>query len=250
MFKHLKWRKLIPLVIVLGLSYVVVGTDLVGAAAQNELVEAMKAFAKGLVPMAANIFIGLIILCLAYAFYDPIKEGLNKLLALSKHADERGRMVVSRAFVLIYWLVAFFVGISFIAPDLLAKLALGIGVFGAALALAMQGVANDFIAGVLLNFRPKFCLGDEIELNGLAGVKGKVVDIGYVLTVMELSDGTYSVPNREVWGRAVKVTKTPDSGATVTTGGITCAEDARGPGVPAGGGKGTVTGGPADGEKK
>jgi hypothetical protein len=72
------------------------------------------------------------------------------------------------------------------------------------LTLALQGIANDFIAGILLNFSPKCCVGDEIELVGLA-VKGKVTDIGYVQTVVETPTERFEVPNREVWSRAVKV---------------------------------------------
>ncbi len=217
MFKHVKLKKLIPLVIVFGLASIIAGTDVLSAAVQHQVIDLFKSYAQGLVPYTANIFVGLIFICLMNLIYDPMKAGLDKALNISR-ADERGRRVVSRAVLLLYWVFVVIVGVSFIAPDFLSKLVVGFGLFGAAIALALQGIANDFIAGVLLNFRPKFCVGDEIELIGVS-VKGKVTDIGYVLTVLETPEGTLTVPNREVWSKPVKVTRV--SGATAG-GAISC----------------------------
>jgi len=222
MFKHMKFKKLVPLIIIVGLASIFAGTDVLSAAVQTQIVDVFKEYVKGLVPYTANVFVGLIFVCLANLLYDPMKAGLEKALNLSQ-ADERGRRIVSRSVLLAYWLIAIIVGVSFIAPDFLSKLVVGFGLFGAAIALALQGIANDFIAGVLLNFRPKFCVGDEIELIGVA-VKGKVVDIGYVLTVLDTAEGTFTVPNREVWSKPVKVTK-PGAGKSTTSGGLSCATD-------------------------
>lgn len=235
MFKHLKPRKLIPLVIVVGLASLIAGTDVLSAAVQNQVIDLFKSYAQGLVPYTANICVGLIFVCLMNLLYDPMKVGLDKALNLG-HADERGKRVVSRAVMLIYWVFVVVVGVSFIAPDFLAKLVVGFGLFGAAIALALQGLANDLIAGVMLNFRPKFCLGDDIELIGVA-VKGKVTDIGYVLTVLDTAEGTITVPNREVWSKPVKVAKPGGTGAT-TGGAISC------PGADTAGGEAKNAGAP------
>ncbi len=234
MFKHIQWKKAVPLVIIALLATVFAGTDVLSAAVQTQIIDVFKTYVSGIVPYTANIFVGLIFICLANLLYDPLKAGMEKALNLS-NADERGRRIVSRAVLLIYWLIAIIVGVSFIAPDFLSKLVVGFGLFGAAIALALQGIANDFIAGALLNFRPKFCVGDEIELIGVA-VKGKVTDIGYVLTVLETENGTFTVPNREVWSRPVKVTK-PGVGTVTPSGGLSCttAEDGKS-------GKGTADG--------
>lgn len=232
MFKHIQWKKAIPLVIIGVMAYVFAGTDVLSAAVQTQLIDVFKNYVQGIVPYTANILVGLIFICLANLLYDPMKVGLEKALNLSR-ADERGRRIVSRAVLLGYWLVAIVVGVSFIAPNFLSKLVVGFGLFGAAIALALQGIANDFIAGVLLNFRPKFCVGDDIELIGVA-VKGRVSDIGYVLTVLETTEGVMTVPNREVWSRPVKVTKTA-SGQGTEGGGISCASDSsKGTGTAAG----------------
>lgn len=58
----------------------------------------------------------------------------------------------------------------------------------------------------MLSFSPKVKVGDRIELVGL-DVKGIVSDIGYVLTVVQGdNDVRITVPNRELWARAVKAT--------------------------------------------
>ncbi len=223
MFKHIQWKKLIPLLIVVALAALFAGTDVLSAAVQNQIVDVLKGYVKGLVPYTANIFVGLIFLCLANLFYDPLKAVLAKALNVSS-ADERGKRLVARLSQLVYWLIVTFVGLSFIAPDLISKLFLGFGLFGAAIALALQGLANDIIAGALLNFRPKFCVGDEIEIVGL-NVKGKVVDIGYLLTVLETADGTFTVPNREVWAKPVKLSKSAGNSVSTTGGDISCGSD-------------------------
>ncbi len=217
MIKNLKWKKLIPFASVIVLAYMFVGTSVFSVGLQNEMLETGKAFLKGLVPLAPNIFVGLIVLTLAYGLFDPFKEGVSKLLALSKHADERSRRIVSRAAVLSYWGIALVVAATFIAPDLLAKLLVGFGAVGVALGLAMQGAASDWIGGILLNFRPRFRLGDEIQVQGLDGVKGKVIDIGLRETVLELPDGIYFVPNREALGRSIKVMKGDGAAKVVVT---------------------------------
>ncbi len=222
MFTHMQWKKLIPLAIVVALAALFAGTDVLSAAVQNQIIDVLKEYVKGLVPYTANIFVGLIFICLANLFYDPLKAGLAKALNIST-ADERGKRLVWRVAQLLYWLIVAFVGLSFIAPDLISKIFLGFGLFSAAIALALQGLANDIIAGVLLNFRPKFCVGDEIELVGVA-VKGKVTDIGYLLTVLETADGTFTVPNREVWAKPVKLSKSTGTTSATNGGGISCAD--------------------------
>jgi len=242
MFKHIQCKKAVPLVIIALLATIFAGTDVLSAAVQTQIIDVFKTYVSGIVPYTANIFVGLIFICLANLLYDPLKAGMEKALNLS-NADERGRRIVSRAVLLVYWLIAIIVGVSFIAPDFLSKLVVGFGLFGAAIALALQGIANDFIAGALLNFRPKFCVGDEIELIGVA-VKGKVTDIGYVLTVLETENGTFTVPNREVWSRPVKVTK-PGVGTVTPSGGLSCttAEDGKSSkGTADGAGASSVTG--------
>lgn len=203
MLKNLKFRKFIPLLLLVGLLVLAGGTSLFSEAIQVQVLDVFKTFLVSLKPMMANVFIGLIVLCLAYSLFDPLRAVLERGLNLTS-ADPRRRTIVLRAVSLVYWTVAVFVGVSFIAPSFLSQFVVGFGLLGAALTLSLKGIANDFIAGILLNFSPKCKVGDEIELVGIK-VEGKVQDIGFVLTKIEGPEGLLSVPNRELWDRSVNV---------------------------------------------
>lgn len=154
-------------------------------------------------PMVTNFIIGALWLLFAYLIYGRVKSGLQRFLTHSK-GSERGKLVVRRATALGYWVIAIFVGLSFMAPDLLTKLFLGVSIVGAAITLALQGVARDFVCGVFMQFSPKFEIGDEIQVVGI-DVKGKVVDINYLNTFIQTADGKITISNGELWSKAVKV---------------------------------------------
>ncbi|MGD9679655.1 MAG: mechanosensitive ion channel domain-containing protein [Candidatus Obscuribacterales bacterium] len=202
MLRHIKGKKFLPLIILIALAVLAGGTNVFSDALQNQVVEVFRKYLEQLVPMSANIFAGLLILSLMYVLYDPLTVGVDRALAATS-ASNRGKVFVARSLRLAYWVGAVIIGVSFIAPGFFSKIALGVGLLGAALTLALQGLANDLIAGVMLSFSPKVQVGDDIELVGLS-VKGKVSDIGYVMTVIQGSGERFSVPNREIWSRAVR----------------------------------------------
>lgn len=158
-------------------------------------------------PLVTNFIIGALFLLFAYLVYARVKATMQRLLSTSKGSD-RGKMVVRRAVGLLYWLIAGFIGLSFMAPDLLTKLFLGISIVGAALTLALQGVARDFVCGIFMQFSPKFELNDEVQIVGM-DVKGKVVDINYLSTYIQAADGKIAISNGELWSKAVKVLAPP-----------------------------------------
>lgn len=205
MMKNLKLRRFVPFLILVGLAFLAGGTTFFSEALQTQVIAVLKEYLVQLKPMVGNIYFGLLLLSFMYALAEPFRLGVEKALQASG-ADDRGKLVVLRGIRLVYWVVAVLIGVSFIAPAFLAKVFIGIGLFGAALTLALQGLANDLIAGVMLSFSPKVKVGDRIELVGL-DVKGVVSDIGYVLTVVQGdNDIRITVPNRELWARAVKAT--------------------------------------------
>jgi len=202
MLRHIKGKKFLPLIILIALAVLAGGTNVFSDALQHQVVEVFRSYLEQLVPMSANIFAGLLILSLMYVLYDPLTVGVDRALAATG-ASDRGKVFVARSLRLAYWVGAVIIGVSFIAPGFFSKIALGVGLLGAALTLALQGLANDLIAGVMLSFSPKVQVGDDIELVGMS-VKGKVSDIGYVMTVIQGSGERFSVPNREIWSRAVR----------------------------------------------
>ncbi|MEZ5382958.1 MAG: mechanosensitive ion channel family protein [Microthrixaceae bacterium] len=77
--------------------------------------------------------------------------------------------------------------------------ALGIG--GIVLALALQGVLENVIAGAIIYSRRPFVVGDEIRTNGVAG---RVIDVSARCTVIRQFTGELAyVPNSEVLNKAM-----------------------------------------------
>lgn len=209
MFKNFKLRRFMPFLALVVLAFLAGGTAVFSEAIQNQVIGVAKEYLVQLKPMVGNIYFGLVLVSLMYAVYEPITGAIEKILRVSG-TEDRGKVVVVRGVKLLYLTIAILIGVSFIAPAFLAKVFLGIGLFGAALTLALQGLANDLIAGVLLSSSPRFKVGDQIELVGLA-VKGVVVDVNYVLTVIKGENGEkFTVPNRELWSRAIKSTCAPE----------------------------------------
>ena len=93
--------------------------------------------------------------------------------------------------------------------------ALGVG--GLALAIALQDILQNFVAGVLLQVRRPFRVGDQV---GLGDFEGKVVDVN--LRTVELSgyDGVVVyLPNSRVTGAPIiNYTRTPHSRTTLSVG--------------------------------
>lgn len=207
MFKNLPGtlRKLFPTLILIALAVLAGATDIFSHQVREVVSRLFQEYAQKLLPFSVNALIGFVVLNVAYLAYAPIKSVLIRAME-SSGASERGRNLVLRGLQLLYWGGAIFIALTIVAPDVLSKVFLGGSLFLAALTLALQGAANDFICGGLLQFSPRFKLGDNIQLVGL-DVKGKVKDIDYLTTEIESAEGPVRVPNREIWSRAVKVIK-------------------------------------------
>lgn len=83
-----------------------------------------------------------------------------------------------------------------------------LGLSGLILALALRGVAENFVGGVILQTRRPFGIGDTVELVEHTGV---VVDIDSRTTVLRGLDGTHiRLPNAKVLDEAiVNLTREP-----------------------------------------
>src|SRR5260221_7391774 len=84
-----------------------------------------------------------------------------------------------------------------IGVELLPLIA-GLGVAGAAVALAMQGVLGNVVAGMTIILSKPFRVGDYISI---AGVHGEVLDIRLSSTTLGHSDlSRVVIPNRKIVG--------------------------------------------------
>jgi small-conductance mechanosensitive channel len=157
-----------------------------------------------LMPIGVNLLIGVLFLSISYLFYKPIKTALQAALDRAG-ASPRGKSMLMRSMQLGYWLIVVFVVASVVAPEILSKLFLGASILSAAIVLSLQGAAGDLLGGIFLNVTKRFQPGDNIEVIGMDKIKGKVVDIGYLSTIVKLADGEVTIPNKDIWSKPVKV---------------------------------------------
>lgn len=198
-------RKLVPTLFLIAVATLAGATDVFSAKVHELVGKLFFEYGQKLLPFSVNLLVGAIIINVAFVLYQPLREGLERALA-SQGSSERGKNLVLKTVQLLYWGGAILIALTIVAPDVLSKVFLGGSLLLAALTLALQGAANDFISGLMLQFGPKFKVGDEIDVIGM-NVTGKVVDVGYVSTHIESADGRVVVPNREIWTKAVKVVK-------------------------------------------
>lgn len=198
-------RKFLPMLIVLALVAVAAATDIFSLGLQQAIRQALLDYCHKLMPFAIDLLIAAVMVNLAFVFYKPITSGFEKVLDKS-HASPRGKELTLKIFKFFYWAIVLFFVLSLTAAEFLGRFVIGFGVFGAALTLSLQGAANDFICGLLIQFTRKITENDMVKLEGL-DVKGKVTAVGMLSTTVESASDVIRVPNREVWARAVKTEK-------------------------------------------
>lgn len=106
--------------------------------------------------------------------------------------------------------------------------ALGLG--GLVLALALQGVVENFFGALILQSRRPFTIGDTVELGDHVGV---VKDIDSRTVVMRALDGTWvRIPNSKVLKDPIVTLTTESFRRSRLTVGVAYGRSARGPGRP------------------
>ena len=77
-----------------------------------------------------------------------------------------------------------------------------VGAAGLAIGLALQGTLQNIASGIMLLVIRPVRVGEYIDADGIAG---SVEEIGLFVTEMKTFDGVFvSVPNSQLWGRAIK----------------------------------------------
>lgn len=210
LFMLRQYRKLVPAVTLVVLVAIAAMTDLFSHDVQLAVRAAVSEYARASVPFLMRLLTALILLNLVWLAHGPLCGGIESLLDKNFPEDtefgKRGKFLALRLLRLSYWGVAVLVVLSLTAPEFMGKFVIAASVIGAALTLALQGAANDFICGLMIQFNRKIKVGDDMGVEGLQ-VQGKVVHVGYFSVVVETADSTIHVSNREVWARAVRVMK-------------------------------------------
>jgi small-conductance mechanosensitive channel len=197
-----KLKQLLPTFILVALAVLAGATDVFSEQVHQVMGSSFKEFFESAKPYIVRLLIAAVTVNIAWLCYHPLCCRINSMLNRAG-ASERSTDVTSKVVKLAYWaLVSLFV-MSFFSTDLMGKVVIGFSLFAA---VAIKGSAEDFMRGVQLQFGKRLKKGDEVEIHGLP-IAGKVVDVGYLETLIETPNGTSSLSNCDVWSHAITVKK-------------------------------------------
>jgi small conductance mechanosensitive channel len=177
-----------------------------GAAEDDELVEDAVTLVEGL--QALVVFLAAIMLAVL----------VRRLLvrALDRDADRHAGLLIGRFLSIVVVAVGLVYALDLMGVRI-GPLVGALGVGGIALAFAAQDLLSNFIAGILLQIRRPFRVGEQVSSNDHEGV---VQDVNLRTTVLRTYDGLLvHLPNAEVLKNAiVNYTRTPLSRTSLTVG--------------------------------
>lgn len=128
-----------------------------------------------------------------------ISRPADKLLE-RMHVDLAVRHLLTRIVYALVLLLFIIMALQNLGVELLPLIA-GLGIAGAGIALAMQGVLGNLVAGLTIIFTRPFQIGEYISI---VGEEGEVVDISLFSTVLAHPDRSKVVlPNRKIVGEVL-----------------------------------------------
>lgn len=204
-------KKLWPSLLVLTLGALAGFTNTLGTTVRETVHKAVTEFTTGLAPYIVNCIILVVAINVAYVLYHPVCHYLHKGLSKSKMTD-RGKDVTYKIAKPLYWLVTLYIVFALFAPDIMGKMTMGIGIFGAALVVSLKDTAADLIAYARMEYWQSVKVGDEIQVIGLADVKGRVIQVDYFVTRIEGVNGIDSIANRDLQAKGVRHLKPQATG--------------------------------------
>ena len=176
------------------------------AADDDELVEDAITLTEGL--QGLTVFLAGILLAVV----------LRRVLvrALDRDADRHAGLLIGRFLGVVVASIGLVYGLSLMGVRI-GPLVGALGVGGIALAFAAQDLLSNFVAGVLLQIRRPFRVGEQVSSNDHEGV---VTDVNLRTTVLRTYDGLLvHLPNAEVLKNPIiNYTRTPLSRTSLTVG--------------------------------
>lgn len=143
-----------------------------------------------------KVIVAILILLAGYVVGRWVGRGLERLLVrLNLEAPVRSLLVrIAQIFVLAIFAI---MALQNLGIELLPLIA-GLGVAGAGIALAMQGLLGNLVAGLSIIFTRPFHVGDYISI---AKEEGEVLDISLFSTTLGHADlSRVVIPNRKIVG--------------------------------------------------
>jgi small-conductance mechanosensitive channel len=137
---------------------------------------------------------------LVYLIARLISSSAARLIRRSMEARKREQEIIVLLEMLTRWgilALGIVLALEQLAPGRFSSLIAGLGIAGFTIGFALQDVAKNFVAGILLLIQQPFEIGDEIEV---ADFIGTVLDISLRATEMRTRDGRrVFIPNGDIF---------------------------------------------------
>jgi len=164
-----------------------------------QLDQAKTAITDLAVRFAPKLLVAIVIVIIGYFVARWVSRPAAKLFA-GLHIDLAVRHFLTRVVHGLVLLVFVIMALQNLGVELLPLIA-GLGIVGAGIALAMQGVLGDLVAGLSIIFTRPFHIGEYISV---VDEEGEVVDINLFSTVLKHPDRSRVVlPNRKIVGEVL-----------------------------------------------
>lgn len=167
----------------------------------EEITSKLESWGKGLVALAPNVVVALLILIIAWLISRAMRKATTNLLGrLNVGAAVTG--LVATVIAILVVAIGFFVALGVLQLEkTVTSLLAGAGVLGLVIGFALQDSAADVLAGVMLAVRKPFMVGELIDAQDAFG---KVFEINLRATLLDTPDGKRVIlPNREVFTNRV-----------------------------------------------
>jgi small conductance mechanosensitive channel len=146
-----------------------------------------------------RLLVAILILIAGWFVARWASRPFDRMLA-RMHVDVALRHLLARILHLLVLLVFLIMALQNLGVELLPLIA-GLGLAGAGIALAMQGVLGNLVAGLTIIFTRPFRVGEYISI---VDEEGEVVDVNLFSTVLVHPDRSRVVlPNRKIVGEVL-----------------------------------------------
>ena len=143
-----------------------------------------------------KLFVAILIVVAGFYAGRWVGQGVNRSLG-QFHLEPPVRLLLVRVVRLLVLGLFLIMALQNLGIELLPLIA-GVGVAGAGVALAMQGVLGNLVAGLTIIFTRPFRVGEYISI---VGVEGQVEAIDIFSTILSHTDSSrVVVPNRKIVG--------------------------------------------------
>jgi small conductance mechanosensitive channel len=146
-----------------------------------------------------RLFVAIVIMAVGWFVAKWVSRPADRLLERF-HVDVALRHLLTRVVHALVLLLFAIMALQNLGVELLPLIA-GLGIAGAGIALAMQGVLGNMAAGLTIIFTRPFHVGEYISI---VGEEGEVVDISLFSTILAHPDRSRVViPNRKIVGEVL-----------------------------------------------